>query len=69
MVLRDTNESLQRERMVVSEVSFRPRCHGSAVFARVRALLRECEFRILSSEGAFRGTDGELPQAEPLFSR
>lgn len=69
MVLRGAERSLPRVRMVFVEVSFRPIYEGSAVFADVYAFLRERGFRMLSMEDAFRGTDGELLQADVLFSR
>jgi len=69
MVLRGAETSLPSVRMVLSEVSFRPLYEGSAVFADVYDFLRERGFHMVSMEDAFRGTDGELLQADVLFSR
>lgn len=69
MVLRGAERSLPQVQRVFVEVSFRPIYEGSAVFADVYSFLRERGFRMLSIEDAFRGTDGELLQADVLFSR
>ena len=69
LVLRGAERTLPRVRMVFVEVSFRPLYEGAAVFEEVYALLRENGLRMLSMEEGFRGTDGELLQADALFSR
>ncbi len=68
LVLRGAEATLPRTKMVFVEVSFRPLYEGSAVFAEVYAYLRGHGFRLLSMEEGFRGTDGELLQADALFS-
>jgi FkbM family methyltransferase len=69
MVLGGAANALANTRMVCAEVSFRPLYLGSCTFAEVYASLRNHGFRLLSLEEGFKGTDGELLQADALFSR
>jgi FkbM family methyltransferase len=69
MALRGASISLGYVHRAWVEVSFRPLYEGSCVFAEIYEFMRERGFRMLSLEGGFKGTDGELLQGDALFSR
>ncbi len=66
-VLRGAERVLPRVRLIWVEVSFVALYEGSALFADVHAFLRSRGFRLYSIHNGFRGTDGELLQADALF--
>jgi FkbM family methyltransferase len=67
MVLEGARETLQRVRAVWTEVSFRPLYENSIIFPVMYDLLRGCGFRLAALDDAYRGSDGELLQADALF--
>jgi FkbM family methyltransferase len=68
-VLRGATAILPRVRIIWTEVSFRALYEGSALFPDVHAFLGTQGFRLYSIHEGFRGTDGELLQADVLFLR
>lgn len=66
-VLRGATGTLARVRIIWVEVSFVRLYEGSALFADVHAFMKQHGFRLYSLHDGFRGSDGELLQADALF--
>ena len=67
MVLEGARETLRRVQSVWTEVSFRPLYEESTTFPSVYNFFRRAGFHLVALEDAYRGTDGELLQADALF--
>jgi hypothetical protein len=69
MALRGSEQTLQRVRFLLTEVSFTPLYTGSCVFEEVHAFLTARGFRLLSLQEVFRGRREELLQCDALYRR
>jgi len=68
-VLRGAIQSLRNVGTVFCEVSFQPLYEGSAVFSEIYDFMYGQGFQLVSMTEGFRGTDGELFQADTVFKR
>lgn len=68
-VLRGGTCSLAKTNLIWTEVSFVSLYENSCMFAEVHQVLRGAGFLLLGIEPGFRAPDGELLQADALYSR
>jgi FkbM family methyltransferase len=62
-------ETLQRTRLVLTEVSLKPLYDHSATFFDIYQLMTSAGFKLLDLNPEFRAPDGELLQCDALFQR
>jgi FkbM family methyltransferase len=69
LALQGAEETLERTKMIFTEVSFCRLYEGAPVFQEVYDYLHGKGFKLLTISDGFRGADGDLLQGDALFSR
>ena len=69
LVLAGAAATLRAVKLVWCEVSFRPLYQGSVPFGDIHQQMRVAGFQLLELEPGYRSPEGELLQADALFSR